>query len=55
MTVKIEGNAAHDEVWIFGFGSLIWKAGQCYTLSGFAHHCYQSTYTQSYAQPIRRI
>ncbi|CAL5220904.1 g2999 [Coccomyxa viridis] len=27
MTFTVEGDAAHDEVWIFGFGSLIWRAG----------------------------
>ena len=28
MTVKVEGDAARHEVWIFGFGSLIWRAGE---------------------------
>ena len=28
MTVELEGDADHAEVWIFGFGSLIYKAGR---------------------------
>jgi len=27
MTVKLEGDSSKEQVWIFGFGSLIWKTG----------------------------
>ena len=34
MTVKLEGDADHSQVWIFGFGSLIYRAGK--TLQNFS-------------------
>ena len=35
MTVKLEGDADHSQVWIFGFGSLIYRAGK--TLQNFSN------------------
>lgn len=31
MTVKVEGDSSKEQVWIFGFGSLIWKTGMSMT------------------------
>ena len=42
MTVKLEGDADHSQIWIFGFGSLIYKAGKtsisiCATSTSWRH------------------